>query len=51
MRIAAATALLLLAGLAPAAPATFDLLDANGVRVRSEDYRGTPLFLVFGACW
>jgi hypothetical protein len=36
----------------PDAPrVTFDLLDANGVRVRSQDYAGVPIFLMFGACW
>ena len=30
---------------------TFDLLDVNGVRIRSQDYAGVPIFLVFGAAW
>jgi hypothetical protein len=29
----------------------FDLVDANGVRVRSQDYSGVPLFLSSGAAW
>jgi hypothetical protein len=41
---------------AEAAPAghprvVFDLLDVNGVRIRSPDYAGVPIFLVFGAAW
>lgn len=30
---------------------TFDLHEAQGRRVRSQDYKGRPLFLEFGACW
>lgn len=29
----------------------FRLHDVMGREVRSEDYRGRPLFLEFGACW
>ena len=29
----------------------FELYDAFGRKVCSEDYAGVPLFLEFGACW
>jgi hypothetical protein len=29
----------------------FQLHDAWGREVRSQDYKGRPLFLEFGACW
>jgi hypothetical protein len=29
----------------------FQLHDAWGRKVRSQDYKGRPLFLEFGACW
>jgi hypothetical protein len=29
----------------------FDLADAAGIRIRSQDYAGVPLFIVFGAAW
>ena len=29
----------------------FRLHDAMGREVQSQDYRGRPLFLEFGACW
>lgn len=29
----------------------FDLLDCFGRRVTSQDYKGVPIFLEFGACW
>ncbi len=36
----------------PTGPAvTFDLEDANGVRIRSQDYAGVPIFITFGAAW
>jgi len=30
---------------------SFDLEDVNGVRIRSQDYVGVPIFLSFGAAW
>ncbi len=30
---------------------TFDLEDVNGVRIRSQDYAGVPIFIAFGAAW
>ena len=30
---------------------SFDLPDAYGRRVSSQDYVGVPIFLEFGACW
>ena len=36
----------------PDGPAvTFDLEDVNGVRIRSQDYAGVPIFIAFGAAW
>lgn len=36
----------------PAGPKVeFDLEDVQGLRVRSQDYRGVPIFLAFGAAW
>ncbi len=36
----------------PTGPAvTFDLEDVNGVRIRSQDYAGVPIFITFGAAW
>jgi len=29
----------------------FQLQDSWGREVRSQDYRGRPIFLEFGACW
>jgi hypothetical protein len=29
----------------------FTLYDAFGRQVRSQDYKGVPVFLEFGACW
>lgn len=29
----------------------FTLTDANGVVVRSQDYKGVPIFIAFGAAW
>jgi hypothetical protein len=29
----------------------FSLLDAHGLEVESQDYRGVPLFIAFGAAW
>ena len=29
----------------------FELDDALGRRISSTDYKGTPIFLEFGACW
>ena len=29
----------------------FSLLDTNGLKVESADYKGVPLFIVFGAAW
>ena len=29
----------------------FSLLDANGLEVKSQDYKGVPLFIAFGAAW
>lgn len=29
----------------------FSLSDAFGRQVRSQDYKGVPVFLEFGACW
>jgi len=29
----------------------FSLPDAFGRQVRSQDYKGVPIFLEFGACW
>jgi|GEM_PF-2869258 len=29
----------------------FDVADVNGLEVTSQDYKGVPLFLVFGAAW
>jgi hypothetical protein len=29
----------------------FSLLDANGLKVESQDYKGVPLFIAFGAAW
>ena len=29
----------------------FTLYDAFGRKVRSQDYKGVPIFLEFGACW
>lgn len=29
----------------------FSLYDSYGRAVSSEDYKGVPLFLEFGACW
>jgi len=29
----------------------FQLHDVQGREVRSQDYKGRPLFLEFGACW
>ncbi len=29
----------------------FDLSDVNGLDVKSQDYKGVPIFLVFGAAW
>ncbi len=29
----------------------FRLHDASGREVRSQDYKGRPIFLEFGACW
>ena len=29
----------------------FQLHDAWGREIRSQDYKGRPLFLEFGACW
>jgi hypothetical protein len=29
----------------------FSLLDANGLAVESQDYKGVPLFIAFGAAW
>jgi len=43
--------LLALAGAAGAETLEFDLHDAHGRQVRSQDYQGRPLFLEFGACW
>ena len=43
---------LLLCSLAPAAQKLeFQLHDAWGREVRSQDYQGRPIFLEFGACW
>ena len=30
---------------------SFRLQDAQGREVRSQDYKGVPVFLEFGACW
>ena len=29
----------------------FSLMDSYGREVSSQDYRGVPIFLEFGACW
>lgn len=29
----------------------FSLMDSYGRRVSSQDYKGVPIFLEFGACW
>lgn len=29
----------------------FNLVDTHGRRVTSQDYKGVPIFLEFGACW
>ena len=29
----------------------FSLYDCDGNKVTSQDYKGVPLFLEFGACW
>lgn len=38
-------------GEATARSLQFELFDAHGRKVCSEDYAGIPLFLEFGACW
>jgi hypothetical protein len=42
---------LALASAAGAETLQFDLHDAYGREVESQDYQGRPLFLEFGACW
>ncbi|MEN6306902.1 MAG: hypothetical protein ABFD91_04030 [Anaerohalosphaeraceae bacterium] len=34
-----------------AAQIEFSLTDSYGRQVKSQDYKGVPLFLEFGACW
>jgi cytochrome oxidase Cu insertion factor (SCO1/SenC/PrrC family) len=29
----------------------FSLMDSYGRQVSSQDYKGVPIFLEFGACW
>jgi cytochrome oxidase Cu insertion factor (SCO1/SenC/PrrC family) len=29
----------------------FSLMDSYGRKVSSQDYKGVPIFLEFGACW
>lgn len=29
----------------------FELTDVNGLKVESQDYKGVPIFMVFGAAW
>ena len=51
VRAAWLASLLTVAAGATAETLQFDLHDAQGRQVRSQDYKGRPLFLEFGACW
>ena len=45
------SACLLLTGSLQASALEFSLYDSYGRKVTSQDYKGIPVFLEFGACW
>ena len=46
-----ALALILAAHSLEAKTLKFSLFDSYGRKVTSQDYKGVPIFLEFGACW
>jgi hypothetical protein len=50
-RIALVSNILILGSFCQAESLTFSLYDSYGMKVKSQDYQGVPLFLEFGACW